>query len=97
MNIEMLEDEPELAMEQVKAKLDALGVDGKATLHQMSMIIIDTLLSGTGTAVLMADVLGDGVAQIVAAGNPALVPPLMYTCSEAADAMFKKPEASTVQ
>ena len=97
MNIEMLEPPEEQEAAALMLKLELLDEDARGTLRQMSVVIIDTLLHKTGTVVLMSDVMGNGVAQIIAAGNPALVPPLLYTASEAADAMFKKPESSTVQ
>ena len=82
---------------EAAAMLVALSDDDQSVLRQMTITIINTLLHKTGTVVLMADVMGDGTAQIIAAGNPTLIPPLLYTASEAADAMFKKPESSTMQ
>jgi hypothetical protein len=96
MNIELIEDAA-VSPTELLEQLGLLDDDAKGTLHQMSLIIIATLLSKTGTVILMSDIKGDGVANIIAAGNPALVPPLMYTASEAADAMFKRPEGSTQQ
>lgn len=97
MNITMDDTRDTVTGNEMLAKLALLDEDASGTLQQMSLIIIDTLINKKGTIILMADVMGNGVAQIVAAGNPSLVPPLLYTASEAADAMFKKPEASTVQ
>ena len=97
MNIEMI-DPPEIDRTSgLETRLYALDEDARGTLRQMTLVILDTLSSKTGTVVLMADVLGNGVAQIIAAGNPALVPPLLYTGGEAADAMFKRPAGSASQ
>lgn len=97
MNIEMIEDPAAVHVTDLLAQIGLLDDDAQETLRQMSLVIIATLIGKTGTAILMADIKGDGVAQIIAAGNPALVPPLLYTASEAADAMFKRPAESTSQ
>lgn len=97
MNIEMIDPPATNPNADLMTKLAELDDEAKGTLHQLSLIIIDTLIHKKGTVLLMADVMGDGIAQIIAAGNPALVPPLLYTASAAADAMFKKPYESTMQ
>jgi hypothetical protein len=96
MNIEMIDPEAATPADLL-AHIGLLDDDAQETLRQMTIVIISTLIHKTGTAILMADIKGDGIAQIIAAGNPALVPPLLYTASEAADAMFKRPAESTAQ
>lgn len=97
MNIEMIEPLEGTSRADLLAQVALLDEDARGTLQQLTEIIVGTLTQRHGTVVLMADVKGDGVAQIIACGNPALVPALLYTASAAADAMFKPTAGATVQ
>ena len=71
--------------------------EDKATLLQISVYAVEVLRRKEGALVFMVDVKGNGRAEIIASGNPDIVPALMYAAQPAADAMFKKPETSIIQ
>lgn len=53
---------------------------------------VDTLSSDSGTLIFMFDVNGDGTAEMLAAGNPLLIQPLLHSAGVVGTRIFAQPE-----
>jgi hypothetical protein len=57
--------------------------------------VLDTLEGETGTLITMVDVKGNGLAEMLACGNPLLIQPLLEGAGEVARRIFAQPEGLT--
>jgi hypothetical protein len=72
-----------------------LDDDDQRVVADMMHRIVVTLEKGEGTVVLLMDVLGNGTAEVVAAGNPLLVEPLLRTAALVSERLFSQQDGYT--
>lgn len=73
-------------------RIAALDEEDQEALRETIETLIQTLESGTGAAVLLADVKGDGRASMAALGNALLTAPLLLCAGTVHDNLFERHE-----
>ena len=71
-----------------KEKYDALDEEDKNVIDDMLEIAIEALSTGQGAAIMLVDVNGAGVAQLLAAGNQMLIEPLLRSAESVCEKVF---------
>lgn len=99
MNIttEMQSPPPTGSADAMDSAYNSLSEADRGAVLHMNAIILRALLSGKGTAVLMADEAGDGTATIIAVGVASQVPTLLYAAGAAGDELFGRSEGVLLQ
>lgn len=71
-----------------KEKYAALSEEDKDMIDDMLEIAIETLATGQGAAIMLVDVNGLGVAQMLAVGNQLLIEPLLRSAESVCAKVF---------
>jgi hypothetical protein len=71
-----------------KEKYDALSEEDKNVIDDMLGVAIEALATGQGAAIMLVDVNGLGIAQMLAAGNQLLIEPLLRSAETVCDKVF---------
>lgn len=71
-----------------KEKYAALDEEDKNVIDDMLEVAIEALSTGRGAAIMLVDVEGLGVAQMLAAGNQLLIEPLLRSADSVCDKVF---------
>lgn len=89
----MNEFPPVCSPEEMQTRVEALSSEQQQTLQGVVSVLLLTMESKGGCAVLMADTTGEGKAALMIMGNSMIAPQLLYC---AADAMKQINEPSGV-
>jgi hypothetical protein len=81
---------PETVLD-IMRQVGEMDQDDRTVVVEMMRVIVSSVKSGEGTAILMSDEKGDGRAIVVAIGNALLVGPLLATAGAVGQKVLAQP------